>query len=113
MAAEPRIKAGYSVAAFNDKDVYDQSDWCYFGSALQFQDAELAALCAPRKLFVSVGTQDYVFDWKTASQEASLAASYYQKQGFEGRFRFSVRDCGHTLPDDDEGLDFLFSALNE
>ena len=113
MAAEPRIKAGYSLAAFNSKDVYDWADWCYFGSALMFQDAELAALCAPRKLYVNVGTKDHVFDWKTAAEEASLAASYYQKQGFEGHFRFSVPDCGHTLPDDDEGLDFLFSALDE
>ena len=112
MAADTRIKAGYTIAAFNDKDVYDWLDWCYYKSALQFQDAELAALCAPRKLFISIGKKDEVFDYKTGLTEASRAERYYKNQGFEENFCFSLWDGGHTLPDDDKGIDFLFSAFN-
>ena len=55
MAADSRIKAGYCAGFFNDRDVYDWLDWTYHSSALKFQDAEVAALCAPRRLYAAGG----------------------------------------------------------
>ena len=111
MAADERIKVGYSAGCFNDRDVYDWSDWCYSGSASVFQDAEVAALCAPRPIYVSVGRVDEVFDYRSAMPEAERARDYYCALGCEENFRFSVWDGGHTIEDSDAGYEFLFDVL--
>ena len=111
MAADERIKVGYSAGCFNDRNVYDWSDWCYSGSALTFHDAEVAALCAPRPLYVSVGRTDEVFNYETAIPEAERAKDYYSALCCEENFHFSVWEGGHTVEDSDIGYDFLFNSL--
>lgn len=110
MAAEPRIKAGYSAGCFNDRDVYDWADWSYKSSALLFQDAEVAALCAPRKLYLQVGIQDPVFDYHSAVEEAERIGAYYAAFGASENFRFDVWEGGHTISDHDDGYRFLFDG---
>ena len=109
MAADTRIKAGYCAGAFNDRDIYDWSDWSYKGSALHFQDAEVAALCAPRKLYVQVGKEDTVFDYHSAIGEADRVREYFEAFGVAEHFRFDVWEGGHTISDHDEGYDFIFT----
>ena len=111
MAADERIKAGYAAGFFNDRDVYDWMDWSYNGSAVTFQDAEVAALCAPRSLYVSVGTKDEVFNWQSAVGEAERAAVYFKMCGAEDNFIFKVWDGGHTIEDANCGFDFMLQAL--
>jgi len=108
MAADTRIKAGYCAGAFNDRDVYDWADWSYKGSALQFQDAEVAALCAPRKLYVQVGIEDPVFDYHSAVIEAERVKDYFEEFGVPEHFKFDVWEGGHTISDHDEGYEFIF-----
>ncbi|MGN0180017.1 MAG: alpha/beta hydrolase family protein [Monoglobaceae bacterium] len=109
MAADTRIKAGYAAGFFNSRDVYDWHDWTYPSSAFKFQDAETAALCAPRKLYITVGKEDTVFDWKSAVSEFDRVKKYFCAFGAEDNIRFSLWEGGHTLPDDDEGIDFILS----
>lgn len=111
MAADTRIKSGYCAGVFNDRDVYDWADWSYKGSALSFQDAEVAALCAPRKLYVQVGMEDQVFDYHSAITEAERVGDYFKAFGKADHFQFNVWEGGHTIGDDDKGYDFLFGAL--
>lgn len=111
MAADTRIKAGFSNACFNDRNVYTWNDWVYPNSANLFQDAEVAALCAPRKLYVAVGKEDEVFHYGSAVMEAERAKEYFKAAGCPQSFVFSLWDGGHTLPDTNEGIDFMFSAL--
>lgn len=111
MAADTRIKAGYCVAAFNDRDVYDWADWSYKSSALCFQDAEVAALCAPRKLYVQVGMEDQVFDYHSAMTEAERVKDYFEAFGVPENYKFDVWEGGHTISDHDEGYELLFSVL--
>lgn len=111
MAVDTRIKVGYSNAAFNDKNFYSWFDWSFKNSANTFQDAEVAALCAPRKLYVSVGTEDEVFDFKTAVKEAERVKKYFNAFGCLKNFVFDVWDGGHTIKTTDEGIDFLISAF--
>ena len=111
MAADQRIKAGYCGAVFNDRDVYDWADWCYRNSALLYQDAEVAALCAPRKLFIQVGKKDQVFDYHSALPEAERISDYYEAFQAGENFRFSLWEGGHTISDSDEPYDFIFRAL--
>ena len=109
MAADTRIKAGYCAGAFNDRDVYDWADWSYKGSAYAFQDAEVAALCAPRKLYIQVGKEDQVFDYHSAIPEAERIKEYFEAFGVAENFKFDVWDGGHTISGHDEGYEFIFS----
>ena len=111
MAADVRIKAGFSNAVFNDRNVYSRSDWCYPNSANTFHDAEVAALCAPRKLYVAVGKEDEVQSYQTAIPEAERVKRYFAAATVPENFRFEVWEGGHTLPDTDEGFDFIFSVF--
>jgi len=111
MATDTRIKAGYCAGVFNDRDVYNWADWSYKGSALCFQDAEVAALCAPRKLYVQVGMEDQVFDYHSAITEAERVKDYFEAFGVPEHFRFDVWEGGHTVSDHDEGYEFMFSVL--
>ena len=110
MAADTRIKAGYCAGVFNDRDIYDWQDLCYKGSAVSFQDAEAAALCAPRKLYIQVGKKDTVFDYNSALPEIARVYEYYAVFGEENNFRFSLWEGGHTVSDSDEGYDFIFGS---
>ena len=111
MAADQRIQAGYCAGVFNDRDVYDWADWCYKGSAFQYQDAEVAALCAPRKLYIQVGKGDEVFDYHSALPEAERIYKYYEAFEKSENFIFSLWEGGHRISDAEEGYDFIFSAL--
>ena len=113
MAADTRIKAGYSNACFNDRNSYPWQDLCYPNSANTFHDAEVSGLCAPRKLYVSVGKSDGVFDYKGAINESLRAKKYFNAWGCPENFVFSVWDGGHTVPPIDDGFDFLFSAFKK
>ena len=111
MARDERIKAGYSAGAFNSRDKHCLCDWSYHAAAYHLQDAEVAALCAPRKLYLQVGIEDSVFDYRSAIEEAEQAKNYFRQFGCEDSLRFDVWPGGHTISDHDQGFDFLFDAL--
>ena len=111
MAVDTRIKAGYCAGVFNDHDVYNWADWSYKGSALQFQDAEVAALCAPRKLYVQVGKKDQVFNYHYAITEAERVKDYFEAFDVAEHFIFDVWEGGHTISNHDRGFETLFSVL--
>lgn len=110
MAADTRIKSAYTAGCFNDRDKHDFSDWCYHNSGLTFQDAEVAALCAPRRLYIQVGKADGVFDYKTAIPEMERVKAYYHAFGKDKNLKTNVWEGGHTVSCDDEGYDFIFSV---
>ena len=112
MAADTRIKVGYSNACFNDKNKYPWYNWSYKNSANTFHDAEIAALCAPRYFWASVGTEDAVFDYNTAIPEAERSKKYFEAFGCPDHFVFDVWNGGHTVRPTDEGFDFFFDALD-
>ena len=111
MAADTRIKAGFSNACFNDRNAYPWHDWTYRDSANSFHDAEVAALCAPRRLYVAVGKTDAVFDYAPSIAESERAARYFKAAGCPEHFVFHLWEGGHTLPPDDEGIEHMFSAF--
>jgi dienelactone hydrolase len=111
MAADSRISVGCAAGFFNSRDVYDWSDWCYKGSALMFQDAEVGALCLPRHLWISVGKEDTVFDYHTSLDEGERLLKYFTSAGCRDNVRFSVWDGGHTIENSDECYEFMFQAL--
>ncbi len=114
MAADTRIKAGYASSFFNNRDYYTSfNDWCYKDMGKLFQDAEVAALCAPRKLFLSVGKADNIFDYRYSIDEEKRAREYYEAFGCSENLAYCLWEGGHSINVGDEGFDFLFEALNE
>lgn len=111
MAAEPRITAGYSAAIFNDRLRYNWDDMVWRDSAAHFLDAEVAGLCAPRRLWIEVGKADPVFDWTSIPAVFEAAQPYFDAQGVPDAIHLNLWDGGHTVSSADEGLDFLFAGL--
>ncbi|MDF2924856.1 MAG: hypothetical protein K0R57_3770 [Paenibacillaceae bacterium] len=110
-AAEPRIKAAYSSCFFNSRYAYPWQDWVWQGSAGRFLDAEVAALIAPRALYIEVADQDELFAPDGAISEYNRLAAYYQAQNASHMLRFEVFAGNHELNSADAGMDFLFSHL--
>lgn len=110
-AADTRIKAVYSAAAFNDKSHVSLTDWACKNSAYTFHDAEAAGLCAPRRIFVDVGKADIVFDYKYAAEEAERAKEFYNAAGAGDSFRFNLWEGEHRFDTGGGGFDFFFESL--
>lgn len=113
MAADTRIKAGYAAGFFNDRRFECFFDWGYQNSANTFQDAEVAGLCAPRRLIVDVGKEDVVFGYKTSIGEADRAREYYRAAAAEERFTFNLWEGGHRFDASGVGFDAFFSELEK
>lgn len=111
MAADKRIKVGLNCAAFNDRDAYPWQDWTYPNSGNTFQDAEIAGLCAPRKLYISIGKADEVFDWHTGEKETERTKAYYNAMNCPDNLFVTVWDGGHRVKTDSEPIDFLFDNI--
>ena len=112
MAAEPRIKVGYSCGSFNDRsEPTILPDVCFTNSGNTFMDAEIAGLCAPRPLYVEIGKQDPVFNWEKAQSEFNRAKKYYEVFNALENLKLNVWDGGHTVCDTDNGHKFVMDAL--
>lgn len=113
MAADTRIKVGYSNALFNAPNIRQFSDWCYDNAVNMFHDAEVAALCAPRKLYVALGKNDAVVDYRKAAPEAERVKKYFEAFGCPQNYIFDLWEGGHTMSPTDEGIDFMLSAFEK
>jgi len=110
-AADKRIKSIYAAAFFNDRTKIAFKDWQYYNSANTFCDAEVAALCAPRRLQIDVGRSDHVFDFAPSVAEAERSAKYYEAFGASENFRFNLWEGGHSFDESGEGFDFFFDGI--
>ncbi|MBE6647555.1 MAG: hypothetical protein E7611_07980 [Ruminococcaceae bacterium] len=92
-AVETRIKSAISSSFFNSREAISWPDWTWKDLLFKFDDAEIACLCYPRKLYIAVGAQDALFDVK------------YARESFE-RVKELSADVGHDWVafDDFEGV---------
>lgn len=110
-AADTRIKSIYGAGFFNDRTKIAFRDWKYDGSANTFCDAEIAALCAPRRLQIDVGKSDPVFDYTSAIEEGKRAERYYAKANASHNFCFTLWEGGHRFDESETGFDFFFDGI--
>ena len=111
-AAEPRIVSAYSSCAMNDRFKYDWEDWSWKNSGNTFTDERVCALCAPRRFYGEVGTQDAVFTYDTAPDFNGLVKPFYAKFGCEDNFCFNIHNDGHKYDlDDNAGFNFFIEPL--
>lgn len=104
-ALEPRIKAAYSSCFINDRFRIDWPDFTWRDAANRFLDAEIAALIAPRFLFLEVGIRDELFLYEHAQPEIDKVAAYYRQLKLEHRFWQNAFDGVHELDPNNAGIE--------
>ena len=110
-AVDDRICAAYSSCHFNDRYEYLWPDWTWRGAAQHFLDAEIAALIAPRALFLEAGERDHLFSPDGFVREASRAAEFFTASGVPERIRYRITELGHEFATDSMGFDFVFKFI--
>jgi len=110
-AADKRIKSIYAAGFFNDRSKNCFGDWVYENAANTFFDAEVAALCAPRRLQIDVGKTDGVFDYKPSLKESERAKKYFSHFKALDNFRFNLWEGGHRFDDSGDGFEFFFDGI--
>lgn len=112
-AVDLRLRAAYTSCFFNNRFVYDWSDWTWFNSGNTFLDAEVAGLVCPRPLYIEVGSDDELFEAKYAVAEYDKVKRLYEGLGLADRLRFKMFQGKHEFDAADDGIDFLCRALAE
>jgi len=110
-AADTRIKAALSSCWFNDRLEYKWPDWVFFNQANLFMDAEVGSLVLPRKLYVEIGTDDTLFDYRKAEADFERLRAYAEAEGRADSLRIKVFDGGHELDTAEDGIQFLLEGL--
>ena len=90
---------------------YEKETDTHFGGSLRFHDAEVAALCAPRKLIIRIGKADPVFNFETALPELDRIGDYFSAYGVPENLNLSLWDGAHTYSDSDECFNLFFNTL--
>lgn len=109
-AADTRITAAYSSCQYNDRYIHNWYDWTWKGSAM-YLDAEMAALVAPRALYLEEGDNDDLFDDKTFLRECERAVPFYEAAGVPENLKYRAFQGSHELCKDSGGYDFVFRYL--
>ncbi len=111
-ACEPIIDAAYISCQFSDRYTYDQwPDWIFDGAALKFLDAEIAALIAPRPLFIEEGDEDDFFKTEPFISECKRTEPFYAAAGAAEKLKYRSFRGGHQFATDDDGVEFLMNNL--
>ena len=76
-----------------------------------FLDAEMAALVAPRALYLEEGDNDELFDDKTFLAECERAVPFFEAAGAADKLKFRAFEGTHELYKENEGYNFVFQHL--
>lgn len=102
MACDTRLKSGWSAAFFNDRTKYCWRDFVWMDSAGRFLDAEIAGLCAPRRLWLDVGTEDTVFSAEGVEEHFERAKSFFAASDAKEQLKTNLWKGGHRFSDSPE-----------
>lgn len=110
-AIDVRIQAAISCSFFNARDQVGWSDWTWFQSAEKFDDAEVACLIYPRKLYIEIGDQDELFDYQYGIKSFDKLKKMCESVGTEW-VDFRVFSGTHEFCLDDEPIQKLIDDIN-
>ena len=110
-AVDTRLKCVYSCSWFNDRCKYAWSDWIYPSIFSLFKDAEIGGLIAPRPLFIGIGKEDALFDYRFAIEEAKRLETFYSQTEDSEKCQFHLFEGIHEFDKRDNGLEFFFKHL--
>ena len=109
-AIDTRIRAALSCSFFNKRDAVPSSDWGWQNSAFHFDDAEAAALCYPRKLYLQMGKKDPLFDYNNSRSAFEELCALAESVGTDW-VRFTAFDGDHEFCKDTRDLDAFIADL--
>ena len=100
-AVDTRIRSSISCSFFNTRDRIGWSDWTWQNSAEKFDDAEIACLIYPRKLWLGAGNADDLFDAEYAAESFAKLGKLCKNVGtdwvklliFDGTHEFYKEDA--------------------
>lgn len=109
-AVDERISSALSCSFFARREPVDWADWTWFDSLNKFNDAEIACLVYPRKLYLAMGNKDELFDSRASEESyknildlsSSVGADWVNLKIFEGT---------HEFIKDDEQIEKLIKDL--
>lgn len=82
-ALDTRIRSAVSCSYFNERDRHAFMDWMWRDSAYLFDDAEIALLIYPRKLYLAVGERDELFACNGAKASFAVLQRYCEHIGMD------------------------------
>lgn len=111
-AVDTRIRSALSCSFFNDRDEIAWPDWVWQNSAYKFNDAEVAALCYPRRLCIEMGNNDNLFDYKFTESSFNALKSLAEEKGIPTDWLdLIIFEGTHEFCKDDAPIERLISDL--
>ena len=116
-AAETRIKITFSSCFLCDRFCSESEptgcrfDWLWQNSANSFFDAEVAALIAPRALYVENGVRDQLFPIDIVKAEQERLKPFYSAANADENLLLYIGENGHRVSDGDLGFNFFMKNL--
>lgn len=116
-AVETRIKTVFASCFFCDRFCSENDptgcrpDWLWQNSANTYFDAEVAALIAPRALYIENGRVDPLFPIDLVVRESDRLKPFYAAAGASDKLVFHIGENGHAVSVGDLGLDFFMKNL--
>ena len=115
-AADARLKATFSSCFFCDRFGKEEKpgacrpDWLWQGSAHTFFDAEVAALIAPRALYLDGNERD-MFPPEQVRREFARLQPFYEAAGAADRLLLYIGEGGHEVTKGEQGFRFFTEHL--
>ena len=109
-ALDTRILSAVSCSFFNTRDRFGWSDWVWQSSAEKFDDAEIACLVYPRRLWLGVGNADELFEAKYAEESFKKLEALCKSVGTDW-VTLTVFDGKHEFYRDDTPILQLIADL--
>ena len=113
-AADVRIRSAYASCSFEETvGMTAFYDWKWMNSAHLFDEAEIAALAAPRAICFDAGDRDELFGSVLSKKEYAAAKPFFEAQGVGEKIMLKCFDGTHELDPADDCMDFFFRYLTE
>lgn len=111
-ALDTRIKASVSCSYFCDAAHWARTDWSFRNIAKSFGEAELACLVHPRKLFLEMGNEDNLFDYRKSIAEYERIRLICGNDT-EDWLEFTVFDGNHEFYKEDKHIEKFMAYLRK
>ncbi len=110
-ALDTRVVSSVSSSLFGPLQHWRKPDCCWKDGGRTFQDAEIAALCWPRRIWLGMGKSDTLFDyhWSEAQYERLLALGKGLPIG--DKIRYCSFEGGHEFVKEDEPISEMMADL--
>ena len=109
-AVDTRIRSAISCSFFNKRDRVAWSDWTWQNSAEKFDDAEVACLIYPRRLWIEMGKADNLFDSEYTEESFEKLKSLSKSVGIDW-VKLIIFDGNHEFCKDDEPIRQMIDCI--